>query len=249
MSFEKWFVNPKPRPNAQLRIICFPYAGGNAATYNQWPEHLYDNVEVIGVQAPGRSSRLFEPAIDTMEAMIASLMPLLPDLLDKPYILFGHSLGSRIAFETLVACDKANLPLPVHFIASGGRGPHLADNEDPTIGLSDSAFVAKLRELEGTPEEVLNNSELMELLLPLIRAEFALSERYQYQGNAQFDVPLSIFGGVEDDGVSKERLLSWQQHFSNEGKLHMFPGGHFFVESEQRLVTEKINQIVRGLGV
>lgn len=247
MSFQKWFINPKPRPNAQLRLICFPYAGGNAATFNQWPEQLYTNIEVIAVQPPGRAARMGEAPIETMAEMMASQMQFFPDLLDKPYVLFGHSLGSRLAFETLLACHRDNLPLPLHFIASGGRGPHLADNDDNTVDLDDAAFIAKLRELEGTPDEVLNNAELMELLLPLLRADFGMSERYLYQGDQQFDVPLSIFGGMDDHGVSQERLLSWQKHFTTEGKLHMFPGGHFFLESQPRLVTEKINQIVRGL--
>ncbi|MCY7296759.1 thioesterase II family protein [Alteromonas sp. a30] len=238
-----WFVVSKPRPQAQLRLICFPYAGGNANTFGQWSDTLYNNVEVVAIQPPGRANRLSEPAFDNMQDLVDALMQHFPSVLDKPYMLFGHSMGARVAFEVLLACVERDLPLPKHFIASGSRAVQIPDLDKLTTGLSDDAFIERLRDLEGTPEVLLQNAELMELFLPLLRAEFTLSESYRFEGDVQLDVPLTVFGGVEDSGVDKDRLLAWQQHFVPEMNLSMFPGGHFFLEHEQKLVLERLNQI------
>ena len=118
----KWFVNPHPRPNADLRLICFPYAGGNASSFTPWLKQLDTNIELIAIQAPGRAARLFETPFNRMDALVDELLPLIPQLLDKPVIFYGHSLGSRVAFELMTRLKAKGMSLPVHFIASGSRG-------------------------------------------------------------------------------------------------------------------------------
>lgn len=119
-----WFVIPKPNPKSTLTLICFPYAGGSAQVFMQWVASLPSNVELVIIQAPGRGARICESPYSNMNCLIKELIKFGPLLLDKPYILFGHILGSRIAFEIMRKIKKLGSPLPKHFIASGSRGPN-----------------------------------------------------------------------------------------------------------------------------
>ena len=244
MELNHWLVRPRPNPRADLRIICFPYAGGSASTYISWADWLPENVELIAVQLPGRASRMFEPAYSDIDALIRELVDIIPNIISRPYVLFGHSLGSRIAFELMSQCKDAGLKLPQHFIASGCRGPHIPPQEGPTYHLPDEEFIAKLSELNGTPREVLENVELMELYLPLLRADFKLADTYQYSSDTVFDCPISVFGGKDDD-VTRDDLQSWESFFSHEADVRIIPGDHFFIESEKQLIANEVNIILK----
>ncbi|WDE13824.1 thioesterase II family protein [Thalassomonas haliotis] len=243
----KWLVNPLPRPDADLRLICFPYAGGNAATFTPWIKQLSTNVELIAIQAPGRASRLFESPHNNMDELIAELLPLIPTLLDKPTIFYGHSLGSRVAFELMTRLKAQGLPLPVHFIASGSRGPQVKAKENTTYHLADDAFMTELENLNGTPKAVLENKELMELFLPLLRADFEIAETYQYNSKITFDCPLTVLGGEQDIQITREHLQGWQDFFALPADIQILPGDHFFIDSHPELVTEQVNNIIGQL--
>lgn len=238
-----WLSIFKPNPQAKLRLICIPYAGGSSRSFWNWPQGLSNDVELVALQAPGRLSRLQEEPFNDMELLVDDLMQVLPSILDKPYIILGHSLGSRIGFEVMLRCHSQGLRLPEHFIASGSRGPHMPCLEEQSYHLPDDQFIVKLREMEGTPEELLNSTELMALLLPMIKSDFQIAETYLFNGNVSFDIPLSVFGGRDDDKADLEALESWQQHFAQPGDISLFSGGHFFIDSHQGEVVEKVNQI------
>ncbi|WP_281558771.1 alpha/beta fold hydrolase [Thalassomonas sp. RHCl1] len=243
----KWLVNPSPRPNADLRLICFPYAGGNAATFTPWIKQLNTNIELIAIQAPGRASRLFETPYNKMDDLVDELMTLIPPLLNTPTIFYGHSLGSRVAFELMTRLKAQGLPLPVHFIASGSRGPQAKAKENTTYHLPDDAFMAELENLNGTPKAVLENKELMELFLPLLRADFEIAETYQYTSNITFDCPLTVLGGKQDSKITQEHLQGWQDFFALPADIQILPGDHFFIDSHPDLVTEQVNHIIDQL--
>ncbi|WDE03340.1 thioesterase [Thalassomonas viridans] len=240
----KWLVNPLPRPDADIRLICFPYAGGNAATYTPWTKQLGENVDLIAIQAPGRAARLFETPYDEMEPLVDELLPLIVPLLDKPVIFFGHSLGSRVAFELLTRLKARGLSLPVHFIASGSAGPQEKALRKPTYHLSDDEFKAELSDLNGTPKAVLENEELMSLFLPLLRADFKIAETYRYTSDITLDCPLTILGGEDDTDIPLSRLQTWQEFFSSPADIQMLSGDHFFIDNHAHLVTDKVNGII-----
>ena len=241
----KWFVNPLPRPNADLRLICFPYAGGNAATFTPWVKQLAGNTELIAIQAPGRAARLFETPYNDMDLLVDELLTLIPSLLDKPVIFYGHSLGSRVAFELMTRLKARGMPLPVHFIASGSRGPQTKAKDNITYHLPDDAFMEELVNLNGTPKAVLENKELMELCLPLLRADFQIAETYQYTSEITFDCPVTVLGGEQDSKITFEQLQGWQEFFAVPADVQMLPGDHFFIDSQPELVTKKVNEIIQ----
>jgi medium-chain acyl-[acyl-carrier-protein] hydrolase len=243
-SKSNWFSIPYPKPNAKLRLICLPYAGGNAAIYHQWSNKIINDIELISLQPPGRSYRLQETPFNDMEKLIDDLMQVLPSILDKPYVIFGHSLGSRIGFELIHRCQSLGLRLPDHFIASGSRGPQVPCLEEQSYHLPDDQFILKLKEMDGTPEELLNSKELMALLLPMIKADFQIAETYRFSGNLLLDIPISVFGGTDDDKVNYQNLEAWQQYFSQPTNITLFSGGHFFINSHQTEVVDLVNTVL-----
>jgi medium-chain acyl-[acyl-carrier-protein] hydrolase len=242
----EWFVIPKPNVNADLKLICFPYAGGSASTYLPWIKNLPDNVELIIIQAPGRGTRMGELAYSDMQTLIGDLVKIIPSVLNKPYILFGHSLGSRIAFELMSQLKKLSHALPQHFIASGSRGPHHKSMKEPIYDLPDDEFIEELKGLNGTPQAVLENKELMELFLPLLKADFEIANRYYYTEKACFDCPITVFGGEYDVDICLSKLSSWGTFFETDADVHLFPENHFFIDSQSKQVQQKVNDIIQN---
>ena len=229
-----------------MKLICFPYAGGGIATYSSWVKHIPDNIEVCIVQMPGRGVRILESAHTNMNDVISELLTVIPDYLNKPYILFGHSLGSHIAFELMRQLQALQLPLPLHFIASGSRGPHDKPKKKNIYRLPDQEFIAEIKKLNSTPNEVLENQELMDLLLPPLRADFELADAYCYDGDIEFNCPISILGGEDDLDISFTQLKSWQNVFVKKAQIYMIAGDHFFIDNHKSICLEKVNYIINS---
>jgi medium-chain acyl-[acyl-carrier-protein] hydrolase len=228
-----WLRNWHDRPYAGIRLFCFPYAGGGASIFHSWSGHLPRSIEVCPVQLPGREDRLGERAFSNMAALLDALVPVLLPYLDMPYAFFGHSMGALISFEVtryLYRIGQRNKPL--HLFVSGHRAPQLPDTDPPTYELPEPEFIEKLRHLKGTPEAVLQNTELLHLLLPLLRADFALCETYSYTHEKPLECGLSAFGGLQDSDVSREALEAWRKQTSGQFKMRFFEGGHFFLHQE-----------------
>lgn len=243
MSTTDWFIRPQPKLAPAARLICLPYAGGSAATYIPWSRLLPREVELIALQPPGRGSRMAQTPHSQMQPLISELMSVFPKVTDRPYVIFGHSLGSRVGFELVLQCQMKGLPLPARFIASGSRAPHLFKRELPIYDLPDAEFVEALRDLDGTPEEVLNNSELIQWLLPVLRADFRIADTHCAPRTA-LNCPLTVFGGTEDETVSVAEIEAWREVAANECDIHWVEGGHFFVERNREWVLEQVNAIL-----
>jgi surfactin synthase thioesterase subunit len=243
----KWFVIPKPNPKAKLRIFCFPYAGGNVASFYPWVDRLNSDAELVLVHLPGRTSRIFEESYSSMDDLINELIKIMPCLLDKPYVLFGHSLGSRVAFELVNRFTELNIKLPVHFIASGSGAPSEKCKDKVTYNLSDEEFIGELDRLGGTPKELLANKELLEICLPSLRGDFQIAETYQFKDKVVFNIPLSILGGSDD--LEYDKLILWEQFFQAPASISIIPGGHFFIDSNAGITLDEVNKILKKTAV
>jgi medium-chain acyl-[acyl-carrier-protein] hydrolase len=160
-------------------------------------------------------------------------------------------MGALVCFEMARQLRRRSMPEPMHMIVSGHRAPQLQDHCPPIHELPDAEFQTQLRELGGTPETVLQNTELMDLLLPVLRADFAVCENYQYVDDEPLDCSITAFGGNSDPRVSREELVGWQAQTSKSFSVRMFPGGHFFVQTAQRLVlrilADDLKQVLKDL--
>lgn len=237
-----WLVIPKPNPSASLRLMCFPYAGGGVSTYTSWVKYLPEFVELIFIQPPGRGARLLEPGYQSMDVLVKDLFVSIKRYFDdKPYVFFGHSMGARIAFELLRLLEASQINLPLHFVASGSPAPDHKMKESPMHLANDEEFIKRLRKLNGTPEEILQNDDLMALLLPALRADFTLAETYQCFAIEKIDCAVTVFRGLDDEWVDEKSAQRWSQFFIHGGNVEVFPGGHMFVEHVRAPVLDKLS--------
>ncbi len=238
----QWIRIFVPKHNAQLRLFCFPYAGGGASIYRDWAKALPPEVEVCSIQLPGREGRLRETPIRQISTLIQELVHVIHPYLDRPFAFWGHSMGAIIAFELTRQLRKEGMPGPSHLFVSGRSAPQIPNLRAAIHQLPDLEFMEEMRRLNGTPEAVLQNGELMELLLPILRADFALVETYTYVHEAPLECPISAFGGLQDNLVSSGDLEAWNIQTWQNFKMRMFDGDHFFLHSLKCQLTRNIFQ-------
>lgn len=236
-----WIQLPVPRPSARLRLYCAPYAGGGAGVYRSWPDDLDERIELRTVLLPGRERRFMEPALTSVEALADGLVPDLRETLDPPYALFGHSLGAALVFETALRLSAAGRP-PVHVVVSGAHAPQLARRGPEYHRLADAEFVSGIKGLGGTPPELTENAELLELLLPTLRADFTAAETYHQDGGRRLPCPITAIGGSDDPLVDRAGLEGWAALTSAACHVHELPGDHFFLATAQSAVIQIVNQ-------
>lgn len=240
MVAQPWFPFVRPSAQTSLRFFAFPYAGGGATAYQSWRALLPPGVELWSAQLPGRETRLGEPAFQRLAPLVSSLLDAMRPYLDRPFVLFGHSLGSLIAFELARALRRASLPAPAHILVSGYEPPPGTPTVPPLHTQPDAELIAHLRELQGTPPELLADPEFLALLLPTLRSDAALDETYVYAPEAPLESPLSVFGGVKDN-VSREVLMGWGAHTREFGGVRLFEGDHFYLVPQRAALLAAIS--------
>ena len=246
---ERWLAYREVNPRARLRMFCFPYAGGGASAYRGWAAALPSNIEVCPVQLPGRESRLREPPFTSPAPLIQAIADALDSYLGMPFVFFGHSMGGMIGFELTRELRRRGKPLPLHLFVAGRRAPDVPPREEPLHDLPEPEFIEELRKLKGTPEEVLQHAELMKLLSPVLRADFAVNETYVFTEEEPLEQGISAFGGLGDEEVLRDDLERWRQHTRGRFRLRMLPGDHFFLHSHKDLVTEAVARDLSELHV
>lgn len=244
-----WIVC-RPNTARPLRLFCFSYAGGQAGVFTPWQAELEPHVEICGVQLPGRGSRMREPAITALEPLVEQIAQAIAGSADgRPFAFFGHSLGALLAFETARLIARMGQPAPIHLFLSGSEPAAYRPPGKALHLMSDAELVRELQEFNGTPEEVLRNSEIMQLLLPILRADFALVHGYQYQPALLLTMPISVLAGRRDDRGSGVDVGKWCEETSAGCRVHWFDGDHFFINSHRREVIDCIReQMLRSLS-
>ncbi|WP_044241779.1 thioesterase II family protein [Chondromyces apiculatus] len=235
----KWLWRSRPGAAPRVRLICVPYAGGGAASFRTWPAKLPADVELLAIQLPGRGMRMGEPLLRRVEQVVDAVGPLLTDS-PVPFVLFGHSMGAILSFNLCRWLRNQGHPLPARLIVSGHRAPNLPDPEPPKHHLSDAALLDRIRRYGGTPEEILREPELMELMLPILRADFELLGTHAYTSAAPLPVPLLALGGADDPNAPPDTIEAWREHAAGEFSSRIFPGGHFFLHTEEAAVLPVI---------
>ena len=225
-----------------MRLFCFPYAGGTAAVFRNWPRYLPSEIEVCAIQYPGRGSRLAEPLSEDVVGVMNACYQDLQPLLREPFAFFGHSMGALVSYEFARRLHREGQPGPFQLFVSGCIAPHERKLSEPTHNLPDPEFIAELRNLQGTPAEVLENAELMQLMMPIIRADFKASQTYEYVPGPPLECSVRAFGGLKDETAPREKVEAWSEHTRGSFRAQMLPGDHFFVNTSQSLLTRIIAQ-------
>lgn len=204
--------------------------------YRSWREILPSTVQVIPVELPGKGARLKETPFVSLPALIDDLSGVILPLLDTPFVFFGHSMGAVIAFELAHSLRRKYNREPQAIFVSGRRAPQIPDGDPVSYDLPKEEFMEELSRLDGTPREVLEHAELMEMMIPLLRADFQLIQTYNYVADLPLRCPIIVYGGLQDHDVSREMLLPWKELTSSRFALHMLQGDHFFLRSSQTLL-------------
>ncbi|MEL7039347.1 MAG: thioesterase II family protein [Cyanobacteria bacterium J06592_8] len=250
-NFNSWLTVPQPHPEARLRLFCFHYAGGGALVFRNWSDYFPSSIELCAIELPGRGKRLREPAYTDLQSLVQALSSALYSYLDKPFVFFGHSMGGLVSFELARLLRREYNISPQHLFVSGCRAPHVPDNNPPIHQLSNSDFIQELRRFNGTPETILQNQELMDLLLPSLRADFTVLETYSYYDEPPLNSGITAFQGSEDRQISQAEMSAWEEQSSQDFCLYTLPGDHFFIHSHQGLLleflAEEVTQVFRQL--
>lgn len=245
-TLNSWVTCPKPNPQALIRLFCFPYAGGSSLIFRNWSDKLAPNIEVCAIELPGRGIQMKLAPFNQLEPLVKAIAPALLSYLDKPFAFFGHSMGGLVSFELARLLRNEYRINPAHLFISGRRAPTIPDTKPPIHDLPELDFKEELRRLNGTPSSVLDNPELMQLLLPMLRADFAVLETYVYKHQQPLDCPITVFGGLEDTEVSHDNLLAWQEHTKASFSIQMFDGDHFFIHSAQELLLKTLAESLKA---
>jgi medium-chain acyl-[acyl-carrier-protein] hydrolase len=222
------------------RLVCTPYAGGSSGVFRTWLQLLPPAIELDAMQLAGRGHRVGRPAHDRLDELVPELTQAIAPWLDRPFVLFGHSLGALVSFELARTLRRCFCLTPALLVVSGYRAPHLPPRRPPIHDLPRRTFWKEIGRLHGTPPEVLADPQLTSLLEPALRADFACVETYEHVPEAPLECPIVAFGGRADAEVPVEDLAAWAEHTESSFSLSMFAGDHFFVHTEQRSVVREL---------
>jgi medium-chain acyl-[acyl-carrier-protein] hydrolase len=235
-------VHLGPNRAAERRLFCLPGAGGSAATFRGWSARLPSEIEVVGVQLPGRGHLVAEPPYRGMRPLVIDLAAAMTGLLDRPFMLFGHSMGALVAFELARELRRVDAVTPIALFAAACPAPQLPRRQKPLHALPSTQLWAEIRRLGGTPDPVLQSEDLMAMLEPALRADLAICETYEYLDDRPLDCPLTVIAGADDDDVSAAELEAWRTQTSSSFRVEMLRGGHFFAGGDLSRVVDVIER-------
>ncbi|WP_394822594.1 thioesterase II family protein [Pendulispora albinea] len=238
-----YFPTHRKIPGARFQLICLPYAGGGSLVYKSWETKLAPGIEVAAVELPGRGRRFGEKAHQRLDTLLPPLVQAIGSVLDgRPFAIFGHSMGALLAFEVAHRLHRAGAKLPsVLFLSARGT----RERDEAIHTLPEDRFIARLRSYSGTPTEILDHPEMMELFLPLLRADFAIATGSgDQETTGALPVPLEVMGGTSDPHVPVEDLSGWAVRTTSQFRSTVFTGGHFYQREQEdavlRLITSRL---------
>lgn len=234
-----WFRCAETRPWASMRLFCFPHAGGSAVFYRPWATQVTPAVEVHAVQYPGRADRMRDPMIEDAQRLGRLIAGSMAPLMDRPAALFGHSMGAIVAYEVARILQSRGVP-PTHLFVSGARPPHRRGEREGVADRDDDGVVDALAKLGGTDADLLQDPELRELVLPYVRNDFRLIERYEHAAGPRLRLPVTALIGDADPHVNERQAAGWAEITDARFTAKVFPGDHFYLVPQQAQVLAEL---------
>lgn len=223
-------------------LFCLPYAGGSGVVYYKWKRHLNSSIQLETIELKGRGKRFNEDFYENLEDAVEDIFENIKEkILHDEYAIYGHSMGSLLAYELYYKIYNENINMPKHIFFSGYKPPSIPGEERQIHLLPDGEFIKEVIELGGTPQEVADNEELLQLFTPILRNDFKMLEKYLYKEKKdKIQCDISILNGKEDD-ITLEELLAWKNHGDKGFKVYNFEGNHFFINTNAENITKIIN--------
>lgn len=225
-----------------MRLFALPFAGSGASLYRSWTKMIPAEIDFIPIQLPGREIRIRDPLIDNLDELTSQLVPAIAPLLDKPYAIFGYSMGALVAFETARVLEKNGHPKPKTVFAASRQAPSLPPQAPPFFDLPDDEFWAQVKKLNGSPDEVFEKPELLELIGPVLRNDLRLCDSYSHDDDTLLSCPIRAYGSEHDLLTPLDALQAWEHHTENSFTTKVFPGDHFFIHHQTEALVADISQ-------
>ncbi|MFZ5989472.1 MAG: thioesterase II family protein [Bacillota bacterium] len=248
LTSSQWLFVPKPNPQARLRLFCFPYAGGIAEVYYSWIEDLPEDIELVAIQYPGHVLGADDKLYTRLSVMVRDLLEEISGFFDKRYAFFGHSMGAMVTCELTRYICEDGLKRPDYLFFSARNPPHLPIVHPLMHKMSTSEYIQVLRAFNVLPEEVVNNKELLQVILPVLKADFEMIETWQYNPyTPAYDIPVCTFAGVNDSLALPKNMLEWQKYTTKDFKIVTFPEKHYFIlnKAVRKVLINNIIQCIR----
>jgi surfactin synthase thioesterase subunit len=258
-----WLIIVGPRADPRVRLFCFPFAGGGSAVYRNWAQFLDPRIEVVAIEPPGRLGRITETPIADMNELVTQLLSEMGELLDRPFVFFGHCLGALTMYETARRLVHTTTFRPDHLFASGARPPDRITDQGrfeervmhdllklaefriglPAYAQPDDVFGELIRHFNiQATEQLLSDPELRRLMLPVVRAEFQMATNYQFVREPPWEIPITCFAAKGDPYVSRKHALGWGRFTNSRLQVHIREGAHFAVVDDMTFIHAVINQ-------
>jgi len=245
----RWLFCRMPRRSPRVRVFAVPFAGAGASVFNAWSSAFPETVELHAVQLPGRESRYAEAALGDVDEAVRRVADAMEPCLDRCYAVFGYSMGALLAFEIVRELRRRRAPLPVQLFVAARRAPQLPAPRPLLARLSRDAFLKRVTEYYDSPA-VLQNRDLLEIILPVLRADVALCEGYVYRREPPFDFPMQAFAGQRDASAPLSAVQGWREQTTAGFSIEVFEGGHFFFNASptrvQQAIISRLEHYLRG---
>ena len=235
----------------RINLICLPFSGASVYSYRNLTKHVADVINVIPVELPGRGKRASEPLLSDIQSMTDDLFLQIKTSIMSPYAFYGHSLGALLGYLLVKRILNEKLPPPLHLFFSGRAGPSVQDKDKDVYALPKKEFIQKLKEYDGSPQEILNDDGIMVFFEPILRADFKAIAWYQYEKSAPFEIPITVMIGSHEN-TTYEEALKWQDETSGGISIRQFPGGHFFIFQHfpeiGNIITQTIQNCLKNIS-
>jgi len=223
----------------RINLFCLPFAGGSKTAYYRFTELAPEALTIIPLELPGRGTRYSEPLLTDLHAMVDDIMAQIRPRLSQPYALYGHSMGALLCYLLAKRIAQEKLNAPLHLFLTGKGAPSILFNRKIRHLMPQEELVADLQQMGGMPDIVLKDHKLLDLFLPIIRADFQAVESFRYEEPARLDLPLTVITGSEES-IADEKIKPWQLETFATVTFRKLPGGHFFIFNYSREILEMI---------
>ncbi|MPQ34068.1 thioesterase [Clostridium estertheticum] len=241
-----WFCIPKPNPNAKIRLFCFPYAGGMPEIYYSWLNELSNQIELVVIKYPGHVPGSSETLYTNLTTLSKELAQILSRNTDKKYAFFGHSMGALISFELATQLNIIGAKAPEYLFLAAKNPPDIPVEQPPIYEMTMEEIIQLARSYNALPEEVLGNHELLKLIIPILKADFEMIEKWSINEDFKpLNTPMCVFSGINDSLGLPKNMAEWQKYTKSEFKMIKVPEQHYFILN--KLVRKNIIKIIENI--
>ncbi|MBN9381654.1 MAG: thioesterase [Chitinophagaceae bacterium] len=223
----------------KINLFCLPYAGGSRSAYYQYAKMSPGHLNIVPLELPGRGARFNEPPLTDVYAMVDDVFKQISNQLDRPYAIYGHSMGAILGYLLARRIDAERLNPPLHLFFTGCGGPSMLKKEKKLSEMERAALMKELREMGGMPDEILNNDHHLEIFLPILLADLKATETFEYVQSEKLNIPVSVITGSEE-GISAEKVEAWKKETVATVDIQKLPGNHFFIFEYGSAIIELI---------